>query len=88
MPQAIQYFLRQNYPNRELVVVDDGTDAVTDMMPPDPQIRYVRLEGKHTLGTKRNLACEEARGEIIVHWDGDDWIYSCHLQWVAHEERE
>ena len=26
------------------------------------------------LGAKRNLACELARGEIIVHWDDDDWM--------------
>jgi len=25
------------------------------------------------LGAKRNAACEEARGEIILHWDDDDW---------------
>ena len=24
-------------------------------------------------GHKRNLACELARGEIVVHWDDDDW---------------
>jgi hypothetical protein len=25
------------------------------------------------LGAKRNLACQIARGAIIVHWDDDDW---------------
>jgi len=24
-------------------------------------------------GAKRNLACERARGQFIVHWDDDDW---------------
>src|SRR5262249_22793780 len=72
--QAIRYFLRQDYPRCELIVVDDGVDAVADAMPPDPRIRYVRLDGKHTVGAKRNLACTEARGEIIVHWDDDDWM--------------
>jgi Glycosyl transferase family 2 len=31
------------------------------------------LDKRHTIGAKRNLACEEARGEIIAHWDDDDW---------------
>jgi predicted O-methyltransferase YrrM len=25
------------------------------------------------VGAKRNLACEHARGQVIVHWDDDDW---------------
>src|SRR4029077_12348333 len=32
-----------------------------------------RLEEKRTLGGKRNLACELAGGELIAHWDDDDW---------------
>jgi hypothetical protein len=70
---AIAYFLRQDYPRRELVVVDDGADAVADLIPDDPRVRYVRLDERLVLGEKRNRACELARGEVIVHWDDDDW---------------
>lgn len=73
VPLALDYFLRQDYPNCELVVVDDGSDAVEDLMPADPRIRYQRLEGRHAQGVLRNLACEAATGEIIAHWDDDDW---------------
>lgn len=73
VPQAIQYFLRQDYPHRELIVVDDGSDPVGDLMPPGAAIRYMRLLKKHSIGAKRNLACEAARGAIIVCWDDDDW---------------
>ena len=73
VPQAIQYFLRQDYPERELIVVDDGTDAVSDLIPNDPSICYLRLNKKHSIGAKRNLACALARGAIIVSWDDDDW---------------
>jgi glycosyltransferase involved in cell wall biosynthesis len=72
--QAIQYFLRQDYRNRELIIVDDGDDSVADLVPDDSRIRYVRLDRKCPVGTKRNLACKEAHGEIIVHWDDDDWM--------------
>ena len=71
--QAIAYFLHQNYPNKELIIVDDGTDAICDLVPVDERIRYVRLSEKTTIGAKRNLACEQARGTIIAHWDDDDW---------------
>ena len=57
VPLAIGYFLRQDYPNRELIIVDDGTDPVQDLVPDDPRIRYMSLEAKHSIGAKRNLAC-------------------------------
>ncbi|MBF8296091.1 MAG: glycosyltransferase [Bacteroidetes bacterium] len=71
--KAIEYFLRQDYPNKELVVVDDGTDSVEDLVPSSGMIRYVRLDSKKSVGAKRNIACEHSRGEIIAHWDDDDW---------------
>jgi len=71
--RSIQLFLRQDYPNRELLVLDDGEDRVDDLMPDDHRIRYVGLEQRSVLGEKRNLGCELARGEIVVHWDDDDW---------------
>jgi glycosyltransferase involved in cell wall biosynthesis len=73
VPAAIRYFQRQDYPHRELLVVDDGADPVQDLIPADPRIRYLRIEPGLTLGAKRNLACSEARGTLIAHWDDDDW---------------
>jgi glycosyltransferase involved in cell wall biosynthesis len=73
MMQAIQYFQRQDYPERELIIVDDGSAAPADDIPGDPRIRHVRLERPLSIGAKRNHACELARGSIIAHWDDDDW---------------
>jgi O-antigen biosynthesis protein len=73
VPQAIRCFLRQDYPNLELLVVDDGTDAVRDCVPEGGRIRYIRLNRRLKVGAKRNFACDQARGEFIVHWDDDDW---------------
>jgi len=73
VPQAIRCFLRQDYPNLELLVIDDGAQSIRDCVPESERIRYLRLNQKMTLGAKRNFACEQARGEIIVHWDDDDW---------------
>lgn len=71
--QAIAYYARQDYPHRELIVVDDGEDPIEDVVPERPDIRYVRLSHRHTVGAKRNLAVELASGELIAHWDDDDW---------------
>ena len=73
VPRAIRLFQRQAYPRLELIIVDDGDDPVADCVPDDPRIRYLRPAARSTVGAKRNLACAEARGPIIAHWDDDDW---------------
>jgi glycosyltransferase involved in cell wall biosynthesis len=85
VPQAIRYFLAQDYSNKELLVVDDGEEAVDDLVPEDEWIRYIRLPRKTVLGEKRNHAAAEARGEIIVHWDDDDWNAPWRLHYQVEE---
>ena len=76
VPQAARCALRQDYKRIELLVVDDGADPIADCLPDDPRIRYIRLSQKLSVGAKRNLACQQARGTFIVHWDDDDWYPS------------
>jgi glycosyltransferase involved in cell wall biosynthesis len=73
VPQAVRYFQAQDYATKELVVLDDGADPIADVMPDDPQVRYIRSPGRHTLGWKRNECVNQSRGSVIVHWDDDDW---------------
>ncbi len=73
VPQAVRCFLRQDYPNTELLILDDGVDPVDDCIPSSERVRYVRLGRKLSVGAKRNLACERAGGSLIIHWDDDDW---------------
>ena len=73
VPQAIKYFLEQDYPSKELVIVDDGTDNIKDLIPNDPQIICIQLQRKTSIGAKRNLAIESSNANIILHWDDDDW---------------
>src|SRR4051812_20555321 len=70
---AVACFLGQDYGRRELVVVDDGPEPIGDLLPPDSRIRYERVPRATSLGAKRNLACELAHGDVLVHWDDDDW---------------
>ena len=84
-PHAIRYFLRQDYANRELIVLDDGSDPVSDLIPDDPRIRYIRMQERRTIGAKHNLGCELARGEIIAHWDDDDWFAEWRLSYQVSE---
>jgi len=83
IPLALAGFREQSYPNRELIVVDDGPDAIGDLVGSQPSIRYIRLERRISIGAKRNLACGAARGEIIAHWDDDDWYAPDRLELQA-----
>jgi glycosyltransferase involved in cell wall biosynthesis len=85
--QAVAYFLRQDWPARELVVVDDGEKPVDDLLPADSRITYLRLDGTRSVGAKRNLACATGRGELIAHWDDDDWIRADRLRLQVAELR-
>jgi YVTN family beta-propeller protein len=72
--KAIELFQRQEYPNRELIILDDGDEPVEDLAPDDETIRYVRLAERQSIGQKRNIGCQAARGPIIAHWDDDVWV--------------
>ncbi len=74
IPAAIDCWQKQTYENRELVIMDDGTDSVRDIVSDGERIRYYHVGEKvGTLGQKRNRANLFAHGEIICHWDDDDW---------------
>jgi glycosyltransferase involved in cell wall biosynthesis len=72
--EAIRLFLAQDYRAKELIILDDGNDGIEDLVTDDPRIRYLRQASRREpIGAKRNRLCAEARGELIAHWDDDDW---------------
>jgi glycosyltransferase involved in cell wall biosynthesis len=77
-PVLFQMFKNQTYPkNRmEWIIVDDGTDKVEDIVKQSgiPQIKYVSLDEKMTLGKKRNLMHSYCKGSIIIYVDDDDYF--------------
>ena len=85
VPQAVRCFLAQDYPNKELVVVDDGTERVEAVVPAGTAIRYVGVDRRLTLGEKRNLGIEMSGGDIIAHWDDDDWYAPGYLTRMVRE---
>ena len=73
LPRAIDSFQRQSWPNKEMWVISE--DESVGLIPVgDPQVLF-HFEARRglTLGEKRNLCCEQSRGEIICHFDDDDY---------------
>lgn len=74
IPLAIRSFLQQDYPLKELVIIDDGNGSVGNILPLSQEIKYHHFSSRFpSLGEKRNHACSLSEGEIILHWDDDDW---------------
>jgi glycosyltransferase involved in cell wall biosynthesis len=74
MAQLLRCYRQQDYPRErmELVVLDDGSDSVADLLDGAPQVRYEHTDAM-TIGAKRNQLAMLARGDIIVHMDDDDY---------------
>lgn len=73
IPAAVACFEAQTYPNKELIVVDNG-DSIRDLLPDRATYLHVGKE-KLSTGEMRNKACELARGPICCHWDDDDYSH-------------
>jgi hypothetical protein len=70
--RAIDRFKRQDAQDIELVVVDSGSDDIAKLAH-GPRTRYIRIKDEVSLGELRNIACDAATGQTIIHWDDDDW---------------
>lgn len=83
--QSIECFLLQTYPNKQLLIMDDGYDPLRlGELPPRLWSESILYNRRATpaisLGAKRNALCEMARSEFIAHWDDDDWYHPLRLQ--------
>lgn len=92
---SLECFLQQTYPRdrMEWLILDDGTETLEDLVlaakstHPTLNIRYIRVPEKLPLGAKRNRLNREARGEIIVCWDDDDYYPPDRVAHVVHKFR-
>jgi len=77
LARALDSVLAQTYRNWELIVVNDGGDDVTpvvDSRSSRGSIRCIKLEQSGGQAAARNIALQEAKGEIICYLDDDDVV--------------
>lgn len=81
IPSLIKMVQTQTYPRdrMEWIVFDDGQEEVGDLFEQAtselPTLKFIWSEDKMTLGEKRNRLNKEARGDIIVAMDDDDFYF-------------
>jgi glycosyltransferase involved in cell wall biosynthesis len=89
---TIDCYLAQSWPlsHREWIILEDGHETVEDLVAdatrkhPLLNVRYIRLPTKESIGAKRNRLNAEARGDIIVAWDDDDYYNPERLAHIVH----
>ncbi len=80
LPAILECYLSQTYPKdrMEWLIFDDGEDSVQDyfdtqIKPKVPNARYIRSDTKLKIGAKRNRLNAEAKVDILVAMDDDDF---------------
>ena len=79
IPTLIQIYRNQTYPKdkMEWIILDDGRDKVEDLFMEAaktiPNLHYHYRDEKMRIGAKRNFLNKEAKGEIIIAMDDDDY---------------
>ncbi len=81
LPQALDSVFAQNYPQVEIIVVDDGsTDETSQIIRPyRDRLLYLRQENAGSAAA-RNAGLAHAHGKYVVFLDADDWLLPGKLQ--------
>ncbi len=76
-------FQHQTHPDCELLVYDDSPQRSSffDDKAKDA-VRYYYSETRLTIGEKRNFLIGQARGEVIVHFDDDDYYAPHYVEFM------
>jgi glycosyltransferase involved in cell wall biosynthesis len=72
LERAVKMFLEQDYPAKELIVLDDSPPELRPLLR-HSSVRHVQLSERMTVGEKHDMGLSLAQGDFIAHWDDDDW---------------
>lgn len=73
--QAIESAIAQTYPNKEIIVVDDGsTDNSIDIIPKYSSHINIILKDNGGQASAVNTGFKESNGELIILLDSDDYL--------------
>jgi glycosyltransferase involved in cell wall biosynthesis len=71
LEETIESFLRQDYPDKEMIILNDLSDQ--QLIYDHPQVKIYNVQEKiYPLSLKKNKLVSLTCGELIVNWDDDD----------------
>lgn len=76
-------FQHQTYKDIELLIYDDSPERTSFFDEKNnPRVKYFYSENRLTIGEKRNYLIEMAEGEVIVHFDDDDFYAPRYVEYM------
>lgn len=93
--RAVDSFLKQSYPNKELIVVADGckqtvkevlaikNGLINNNVSKQIVLAQTSKDQKQFSGLTRNLGISTASGDVICYLDTDDALMPWHLDFIA-----
>ena len=75
--QCIKSFLKQNFPEAEMIIVDDAsTDHPYDVIKKyeSDNVKYIRLDKNKGYSNAKNVGIKAAQAETLVMLDADDML--------------
>ncbi len=86
LEEAIESFIRQDWPEKELIVVNDCPEQMLELKDPRPDVRIVNMPYRlPSLGDKYNAAVKASYGKYICSWDDDDISLSRRLSFSVEQ---
>ncbi|MFX1392259.1 MAG: glycosyltransferase [Promethearchaeota archaeon] len=67
---TIESLLNQNYPNKEIIVINDGSTDNTDEILSQYPIKFIKTK-KKGISNARNLGYKQSKGDFIAFTDAD-----------------
>ncbi len=86
--ETIEYLVRNNYPNFEIIAVNDGStdrtgEILRELQKSYEELRVVELEQNSGKATGLNVATLVSRGEFLVCIDGDAILDPDAITWMV-----
>ncbi len=82
--RAVQCFLAQSYPNKELLLVFESDNEATALHCRSAKypssVRVLMTIPGEPLGSLRNYAINQSNGKLFCQWDDDDWYHVKRLE--------
>lgn len=81
LPAVASCVESQTYQNLEWLILDDSEMPSSDFAQSSAgKVRYMHSAERMTVGGKRNSLLQQAKGEIIVHFDDDDYYAPSYIE--------
>jgi glycosyltransferase involved in cell wall biosynthesis len=81
LPKLYGLFCSQTHADKELIVLDDSPEPspfFSELR--DPRVRYLHSPQRLVLGEKRNRLARESTGDVLMHFDDDDYYAPTYVE--------